>query len=219
MTAKSAAKAASKTKPAPAPIAQVAAALTKATTPVVKKTNAERFPTAAKKEAEQKAKAAAAPKKAPAKTVRKASEPKERVPGKKETLAKQTVAFVARTIGKGKPFYALSANGRPGSGLNLVAHTHAALTVLGMLDPKMPAAPLTAVRTIMGPTAVAYHLKQNNFQAVDNNGIKLTPAGRSAFLARTVNNEIANAFVDMMIDGKLSPVLKVPSGEMFQAKV
>lgn len=199
---------------APSPMAQMADTLTKAPalTPAQQKKadrdadRAKRFPAAAKEEAAKKAEG---------KTVRKAGEPKPA----KTTVAKETVAFIARLLKKNAPVHVLSITARPTSGVRLAAHTHAALSVLGMLDASCPIVPVAAVRTLMGDRAIAYHSKENNFASAADHGIRLTPAGRNKFLSRSVDGKIANAFVDMFLDGKVDEAtLSVKAGEVFQAK-
>lgn len=163
---------------------------------------AKRYPNAAKKEAEKAADKAGG-KKAP-----------------REKVVKETVEFVNRALKKGASIHVLSITARPTSGSRLAAHTHAALSILGMLDVTLPKVPVAAVRTIMGDRAIAWHTKQNNFVTGPDHTIGLTPAGRSNFLARPVDGRVANAFVDMFIDGKVDEaVLGVKAGEVYQAKV
>jgi len=163
---------------------------------------AKRYPSAAKKEAD-KVEAKAAGKKAP-----------------REKVVKETVAYVNRALKKGASIHVLSITARPTSGTRLAAHTHAALSILGMLDVTLPKVPVSAVRTIMGDRAIAWHTKQNNFVTGPDHTIGLTPAGRSNFLSRPVDGRVANAFTDLFLDGKVDEaVLGVKAGEVYQAKV
>lgn len=167
---------------------------------------AKRFPTAAKEEAAAKTEK---------KTTRAHGEAKEKAP----KVVRETVAFVNRLLKKGAPVHVLGINARPTSGTRLSAHTHAALSILGMLDAKCPAVSVSAVKTIMGDRAIVYHTKQNNFVSGPDHTIALSPAGRSHFLARAIDGKVANAFVDMFLDGKVDEAtLGVKAGEVFQAK-
>lgn len=167
---------------------------------------AKRFPTAAKEEAAAKAEQ---------KTTRAPGEAKEKAP----KVVRETVAFVNRLLKKGAPVHVLGINARPTSGTRLTAHTHAALSILGMLDAKCPAVSVSAVKTIMGDRAIVYHSKQNNFVSGPDHTIALSPAGRNHFLARAIDGKVANAFVDMFLDGKVDEAtLGVKAGEVFQAK-
>lgn len=170
----------------------------KAANPDREAERAKRYPSAAKKEAEK-----ASGQKAP-----------------REKVVKETVAFVSRALKRGAAIHVLSITARPTSGTRLAAHTHAALSILGMLDVKLPKVPVSAVRTIMGDRAIAWHTKQNNFVTGPDHTIGLTPAGRSAFMSRPIDGRVANAFVDMFLDGKVDEaVLGVKAGEVYQAKV
>lgn len=167
---------------------------------------AKRFPTAAKEEAAAKAEK---------KTTRAPGAAKEKAP----KVVRETVAFVNRLLKKGAPVHVLGINARPTSGTRLAAHTHAALSILGMLDAKCPAVSVSAVKTIMGDRAIVYHTKESNFVSGPDHTIALSPAGRNKFLSRPIDGKVANAFVDMFLDGKVDEaVLGVKAGEVFQAK-
>jgi hypothetical protein len=175
------------------------------TAPAQKKlTNAERFPTAAKAEAEAAAKKAAAKSAPAAKPV--------------EKTAPVQAKFVNRTVKKGSPVYVLAVNSRPAHGRRLFAHTHAALALFGMFDASAPAAPKDAVLAFMGQTAVTYHLSERNF-AEGPNGISLTVAGRNKFMNRLTEGKfdvkVAMAFQDLFITGKADASLGVKDGAAF----
>lgn len=203
-------KAPSKAKPKAAMSETAQAILSAAEAAAKKKADreaerAKRFPTAAKEEAAAKAE----------KKTRAPGEVKEKAP----KVVRETVAFVNRLLKKGAPVHVLGINARPTSGTRLTAHTHAALSILGMLDAKCPAVAVSAVKTIMGDRAIVYHTKQNNFVSGPDHTIALSPAGRNHFLARTIDGKVANAFVDMFLDGKVDEAtLGVKAGEVFQAK-
>lgn len=195
--------------------AAVAAALASAPTPkaaaaapVDKKAaraaeRAARYPSAAKQEAEKKA----------GKKTREPGAPKEAAASK---LPKSTVQFVARQMTKGKPIHVLSITARPTSGTRLMAHTHAALTLLGMLDASCPAVPASSVRAIMGDRAIAYHTKEVNFETGPDHTLRLTPAGRNKFLSRTIDGGLANGFLSMFLDGTVDPAIGVQPGQLAQ---
>lgn len=133
-----------------------------------------------------------------------------------ERLAQDTVAFIARRLPKGQMAHVIAQDCRPTQGARLFAHTHAALHLLGLLSPKLPFAQERAVMTMMGQRAVAYHLKENNFTTGPNYTLSLTPAGYSKFMSRGVDPKLANAFLDLFIDGKVDPVLQVPAKKVYQ---
>lgn len=199
--------------------AAVAAALTAAATPaapaaapVDKKAaiaadRAKRFPQAAAQEAAKAAKKAG-------KTTRAPGEAKDAE--KPTKLPKATVAFVARQMKKGEPIHVLSITARPTSGTRLMAHTHAALTMLGMLDASCPAVPASSVRAVMGDRAIAYHTKEVNFETGPDHTLRLTPAGRNKFLTRTIDGGLANGFLSMFLDGKVDPAIGVQTGQLAQ---
>ena len=163
------------------------------------KTNAERFPTAAKAEAEKKAKSA--------KTTAVAKAPVEQV------------KFVGRSVKKGAPVHLIAIGDRPQSGKRLYAHTHAALALFGMLDASTPEAPRAAVLAFLGDTAVSYHTRERNFVDGKDGMIRLTPAGRNKFLNRVasgqVDTKMAMAFQSLFIDGKADPSLAVPARSFY----
>lgn len=167
-----------------------------------KPTNAERFPSAAKAEAEAKAKKEAAAKaKAEGKTVEK----------EKPVKAAQA-PFVGRFAKKGSPVYLIAADARPGNGRLLFAHTHASLSLFGMLDAKLPPAPKSALVAFLGNTAVGYHLKEHNM-VEGAKGVSLTAAGRNKFMNRLTegkfDTKVAMAFQTLFIDGKVDPVTQI----------
>lgn len=133
-----------------------------------------------------------------------------------EKLAQETVAFIARKLPKGQMAYVIAQDARPTQGARLFAHTHAALHLLGLFSPHLPAVSERSVLTIMGQRAVAYHLKENNFITGSNYTLSLTPAGYTKFKSRGVDPKLANAFLDLFIDGNVDPVLQVPAKKVYQ---
>lgn len=210
------------------------AATKKATPAKVKATKAtkaaekaKRFPTQAKIDAEKAAKKAAPKaakpvvKKVTKTTTKAAPKATPKATSKAtEKLAKATAAFVARVLPKGKMAHVIAQDARPTQGVRLFAHTHAALHLLGLFSPALPAVSERAVLTIMGQRAVAYHRKENNFTTGPNYTLSLTPAGYTKFKARGVEGKIdgklANAFLDLFIDGKVDPALQVPADKVYQ---
>lgn len=140
------------------------------------------------------------------------------VPAKKTAPA---VKFVASKI-KGA-FFAVQADKRPQFGRALFAHTHAALAVLDMLDPKRPAAPKAALLTLCGQRVVDYHVRESNFEAVKDNGIKLTPTGLEKFQSRLADGrldvDVANEYAALFVTGKPGPKLNIGTGHVFQTKI
>lgn len=173
-----------------------------------------RFPVAAKQEAE--AKAGAKPKAAPkGKTVR-AATPKAEKPAKPKLAI---VAFIPRQAEAGKPVFAINDtdNARPVAGTRLFAHTHAALTMMGMIDGKP--APKKVVLSVMGQRAVAYHLKERNFEDAKDHCLRLSTSGKNKFVNRAkeglVDGALANGFMDLFLTGKVGKT-GIAQGEVFQ---
>lgn len=119
----------------------------------------------------------------------------------------KTTALKNRIAPKGSTLHVATDGARPEVGKLLAAHTHAALTVLGMLQPTRPAASKAAVSTVLGARAVKYHAGKGNFEMTADSGIRLSSAGYAAMTARVSDGKIdvasANAFMDMLIDGKV----------------
>lgn len=217
MTAKTPAKKAASKPAAKAPAAKSAAKKTEAAAkPAAKSVDpkkaardaerAKRFPSAAKAEAE---KAAAKSEGRPAKT---------RLP------KPAAVAFVDRQIKPGATMYAVAENGaRPQSGSRLYAHTHAVLSVLGMLAANRPAVSQSIIRTVMGPTALKYHLQKGNFETAADHKVRVTTDGLATFKERQqtgkVDNKAANAFVDLFLTGKASADSGVAQANVFQVSL
>ena len=135
-------------------------------------------------------------------------------PAVKKAAEKPAVALKNRVAAKGAQLYVATDSARPAVGKVLAAHTHAALTVLGMLQPSRPASSRSAVSTVIGARAVKYHMGEGNFEDTADNGLRLSSAGYSKLQARVSEGKIdvgaANAFMDMFLDGNVTgtPVAK-----------
>lgn len=140
-----------------------------------------------------------------------------------DTKAKATraaVEFVTRKMQPGQVLTVIAeANGRPTQGTALFAHTHAALTVLGLLDASCPSVPVKNVLALMGQTAVSYHLNSTqHFERRPNDTIRLTTKGYNKFRDRRVDAGLANMFVELFLDGKIDKSLKLRDGQTFPWK-
>lgn len=136
-----------------------------------------------------------------------AAKPEVKKPeAKAKPAAKPTVALVTRMATKGQTLHVLSDSARPAAGRALFAHTHAALTVTGMLNPQRPAVPRNLVTTVLGQRAVNYHVAQGNFETTADHGIRLSATGYSGFRERAdsgkVDAALANDFQGMLLDGE-----------------
>lgn len=146
-------------------------------------------------------------KKTPAKkTTRPAKPAKTEVKAEKKSAPKTAavVAFVARTVKPGTKVHVLPLNDRPSQGAKLFAHTHAALTLLGLLSEKRPAVSASALLAIVGQRAVSHHKSNLNLEDGPNKTIRLSATGLSNFRNRKVDNALANDYLSLFIDGKVS---------------
>lgn len=146
-------------------------------------------------------------------------EPKAKV--KVEAAA---VALVSRIAKAGQTLHLLAeSGGRPTQGRALFAHTHAALTILGLLSSSRPAIPKGHLLTVMGQRAVTYHLKQVNFEETANNRVRLTTAGYNAFTNRAkegkVDTNMANGFVSLFLDGTIASDLPIRAANVFKTSL
>lgn len=138
-----------------------------------------------------------------------------------------SVQFVIRKAKKGAPLYAIAEqedNGRPRAGKMLAAHTHAALTVLGMLEPSRPSVPSRAVLSLMGQRAMTWHTQADNFERDNNGGVRLTQDGHNKFKGRELDGKIdaaaANAFVSVFLDGKVdTKAIPVSPSAVYQISI
>lgn len=181
--------------------------------------NKKKAPATKKAPAKAKAPTKAAAKKpatpAKGKTTRPATKPEVKTAPKPVTHAPEAVAFVARLADTTKPIHIIDQTARPTSGARLAAHTHAALTVLGLLAKDRPAVPKRHLLTLMGQTAVAWHLTKQNIESAPNNGVRLTMLGYNLFTQRKVDPALANAFQAMFIDGAVDSALGVKEANLY----
>jgi len=140
----------------------------------------------------------------------KGTRPAPAAKGKAETktvvkkVKKEQVAFVPRKAVAGKPVFAIMDNGaRPGSGSRLFAHTHAALTMFGMFEPKAKPVPRAAVASVIGSVAIGWHVKEGNFVEGPGMTIGLSSKGREKFQKRGIDAALANGFLGLFLDGKV----------------
>lgn len=167
---------------------------------------AKRYPSAAKKESE------------------KATAKAEGRPATTRLPKPSPVAFVEKQAKPGASIFAIAENGaRPQSGSRLYAHTHAVLAILGMLSPQRPAVPQAIIRTVMGQTALKYHLSKGNFEEAADHKVRLSSEGLTVFRERQttgkVDNKAANAFVDLFLTGKASADTGVAQANVFQVSL
>lgn len=132
------------------------------------------------------------------------------------------VAFIPRSPSR-NVVHVIADAARPAQGSMLFAHTHAALSLLGMFNESRPAIPKRAVLTFLGQRAVTNHLKEGNFEHAPDHKIALSEMGRDHFLGRVnrgmINGAVANAFTDLFIDGKVAPITGVKAGEVYQTSL
>lgn len=154
----------------------------------------------------------------PEKAVQAAQEPVKSA-GKKAAAA--VVQFLDMRLAKGSPVYSIAIDARPTSGQRLAAQTHAALTVMGMLEPERPAVPKSLILALMGQTAVTYHTRERNIESAPNNMLRLSIAGRNKFVNRLaegkVNAELSNAFVELFTKGKALEITGIAQAQVFAA--
>jgi hypothetical protein len=203
--AKLAVKSATKapTKPASGPFeALIASALTG---PVDREAiRAARYPKAAAQEAARK---------------EKAQEPKAGGLAVKRASYQNGVPFSTAVVKPGAKFYGIAASERPSKGAQLYAHTHAVLGAFGMFATPSPAVPSGNLVTLMGNTAVSYHITQRNLERAPGNCIRMTAAGRDFFNKRLVNGQFdtvqANAIASLIVTGKASKEAGVSQSAVF----
>lgn len=139
-----------------------------------------------------------------------------------KSVKPMAVAFIARSPVR-NVVHVIADAARPAQGSMLFAHTHAALSLLGMLNENRPAIPKRAVLTFLGQRAVTNHLKEGNFEHAPDHKIALSEMGRDHFLGRVnrgmINGAVANAFTDLFIDGKVAPITGVKAGEVYQTSL
>lgn len=86
---------------------------------------------------------------------------------------------------------------RPSHGKALLAHTLAALQVLGMTGPRRPAVAEAALTKVIGARAVRYHSeKTGNMEATALGSIRLTEEGVNFFNTRVRDGRVEQGMVD-----------------------
>lgn len=122
-----------------------------------------------------------------------------------KTVTKPAVAVrhVARVQQKAATFYAFVDGARPTQGKHLYAHTHAALTFLGLLSGGE--ARRQAAEALMGHRAVEYHIGRENL-AAGKDTVRLTRKGAKSFKAREergmVDLDMVKAFLAAISKGR-----------------
>lgn len=100
---------------------------------------------------------------------------------------------------------------RPVAGDRLLAHTHAALEVLGLMQARP--APTARVVALIGPRAFAYHSKVLHSLEAVGATTRLTKAGLALMSAREkegkVSRELVDAFRAVFVTGKASETAQV----------
>ncbi len=131
------------------------------------------------------------------------------------------VAFVPRVYSKGQPIYMLDDKSRPVSGRLLLAHTHAALTILGLLDAARPVVKKSQLLTLIGQRAVNYHLTKDNIETAPDHGVRLSTLGYNVFNDRMksgkIDTEAAMLFQSAFLDGKPDGKINVKAGNLYSA--
>lgn len=134
---------------------------------------------------------------------------------KPETTTPEVVTpTVAPVVAKGIT-HAIKDGFRPLAGAALYAHTAVFLKHSGIDKAPVPSA---TVRTIIGSTALAYHVKAGNFAYVGDTptqrgGVIVTPQGQGNFSKRATNAELVSAFEAVLTQGVCDDrVIKNPVG-------
>lgn len=143
-------------------------------------------------EAKPATKAKAAPK------AKAASKPKAKAAAKVAAAPAPVLAFKITTGGK------------PSAGARLFAHTQAVHDLTGMS--KGAKVGRATLRSILGDTAIAYHLKQGNYKLTDNSMVYISELGFATFELRAgkiLPSDYA-AFVDILTTGKPNDLCKNP---------
>lgn len=173
----------------------------------------------AQEAAKTTAKSASKPKATPAK----ASEEKAAKGPEKaaEKPAEAPVQFVPRQYVKGEKLYFIDELNRPAAGRLLFAHTHAALTVLGLLDAKRPAVKKSQLLTMVGQRAVNYHTKKQNLESAPDGHIRLSVLGYNSFSNRARDGKVdlsaATAYQSAFLDGKPDAKINVKQSNLYEA--
>ena len=124
----------------------------------------------------------------------------------------EAVEFKGRLADATKAIHVLNPDLRPRSGRALKAHTHAALTVLGLIDSKRPGVPKSSLLSIIGPVAVSHHVEKGNFEVNDGGRLRLTSAGYNEFSSRVKSPGfdvgLATSYQELFLDGKHGALAK-----------
>jgi len=112
---------------------------------------------------------------------------------KPRTAVTAKATKTAKAAPQPKTFFFLAPGARPTAGTRLCAHTHAALKFLGLLGGK--SALRVAAETLMGKSAVDYHIANENMAAKDSK-VKLTPQGRANFEGRAATGKVDMALAE-----------------------
>lgn len=158
--------------------------------------------------------------KAPAKKT--AAKSVEKPAEKAEKVAKpKAVAFTPRKAKKGQVIYVIAEQARPQFGRALFAHTHAAMTILGLLDASRPSVPQASLLTLVGQRAVSWHKSQANLEETADRGLRLSSQGFNKFKGREIDGKIdavkANEFVDLFLTGKLGENIGIKKANVYQS--
>ncbi len=148
--------------------------------------------------------------------------PKAKAPSKAKAdkaVAKAAPAKKAAAT-KGAPKAALGIKfclvDRPVSGGNLYAFTQAVLNATGMVKGK--GASKALLTTVMGATAVRYHLNKTTFVIDDKGQIILSPVGKHSFNERVVKGQVdqttVEAYEQLFRDGKANPNLALAKAQV-----
>lgn len=133
-----------------------------------------------------------------------------------------SVDLLKRVAKKGQVIHVIAEAARPGGGRALFAHTHAALQIMGLLDVARPAVPQASLLTVMGQRAITYHLKERNFEAAPDHGIRLSSIGLTKFRDRAANGHVdgklANGFMSLFLDGEVKDS-GIAKGNLYQTKL
>lgn len=164
-------------------------------------------------------KAAAAEAAAKAAREAKAAQPKSGGLAVKRAAFQNDVEFKTTVVKPGAKFYGIAASERPSKGAALFAHTHAVLGAFGMFADTSPAVPAGNLVTLMGNTAVSYHITQRNLERAPNNALRLTKTGRDFFGKRLALGQfdvrVANAIAALIVTGKASAESGVSQSAVF----
>lgn len=152
-------------------------------------------------------------------TAKAASKPKVEKQEAAKVAEKEATKFIPRVAVKGQSLYALDAISRPRSGRLLLAHTHAAMVVLGLFSESRPAIPKASLLTLLGERAVKYHIQKDNLESAPDHGIRLSLKGYNTFKTREVDADAAMAYQAAFLDGKVDSKVNISKGHLFQTGI